>query len=285
MFPYSLYLKKRKEVFDLPKINGTFLQVHPRIGKFPPPYYNTLEFDRRIFLADCAKEGAPYATDSYEFLSKAEVCRRIGTIDPLKELFFVESNCAHHLSCFLSQSAFVRSKKEGEEKTPKHLVVNFDQHSDHGLPFGRFYCGSWGGYVGCDYFVAGVSKGTEAVLYHCGSGTAEKYRLNDLSAIRAIYDGYEQIYVTVDTDVLVGGENKRTNWPHGDMTKDILFLLLNAVPGKKIAAADITGFPPNIKDEDERNKSIGKLDSYINDIAETAKVLCDLMDRPLYLSN
>lgn len=263
------------------KINGTFLQVHRQTGNFPPPYYNPLEFDRRIFLADCAKKGAPYSTDSYDFSSQVEVLRRIGNIDPLKELFFVESSCAHHLSCFLAQSTFTRLKKEGAEKNPKQLVVNFDQHLDHGLPFGRFYCGSWGSYVNCDYLVVGVSDGSEAFLYPCGSSTAQKYSVKKLMDIRAIYEQYEQIYVTVDTDVLKGGGSKRTNWPHGAMPKEILLLLLNAVPGKKIAAADITGFPPNIKDEDERNKNINELNSYIRDITKIARVLCDLMDRPL----
>lgn len=255
------------------KINGTFLKLHDQVGKFPPQYYNTNEFDRTISLVDCVTEGCSERSDTYKFSSDDEIRSRIGAIDPAdKELFFVESNSAHHLSAFLAQSAIDNMPKDDDGKTPGALVVNFDQHDDHGTPGSKLFCGNWSGHVSCDYLVIGLKNKTEAHFYKYGES---KYTVYTLEQYKDLFEDYEQIYVTVDMDVLTNGASKRTNWGAGDMTKEKLIELLSDLPGDKLVAADITGFPPN------KNGDADELASYINDITDTAKALCNIMGRPL----
>ena len=267
----------------MPKINGTFLQLHKKTNTYPPPeYYNTLEFGETISLADCVDKGNSAGTVSYKFSSIDEVRRLIGTADPQNKLFLVESNSAHHMSAFLVQRAFDGMERDSEGKITGALVVNFDQHEDHGKPNSEFYCGSWGGHVNSDYLVVGLFSRQEAHLYNYG---ANGYKNFPLKKCTDIYKSYSKIYVTVDMDVLNGGKSRRTNWKHGAMSKDILLRLLNDLPGDKLVAADVTGFPPYIQNEGTRNESLGELNTYLSDITETAETLCRLMGIQPYTDN
>lgn len=257
------------------KINGTFLKLHDQVGKFPPQYYNTIEFGRTIPLVDYVDEGCSESSRTYIFSCYDKIRSCIGAIDPAnKELFFVESNSAHHLSAFLAQSAFNNMPKDDKGKMPGALVVNFDQHDDHGTPGSKLFCGNWSGHVSCDYLVVGLKNKTEAHFYKYGE---RKYTIYTLEKYKDLFENYEQIYVTVDMDVLTNGVSKRTNWGPGDMTKEKLIELLSDLPGDKLAAADITGFPPS------KNGNADELASYINDITKTAETLCKIMGKPLYV--
>ena len=266
-------------------INGTFLSLHscnPNLSR----YYNTLKFNRRICLADCLDGGRPPYSESYKFLDSDEAVRRIGEVNPLEELFFVESNSAHHISRYLAIHAYDSFTEENGGKRPENfLVLNFDQHEDHGTPAGRFYCGSWGGYVAadlsCDYLVIGVSKGMEAFLYPYDNGK-ETYSLKEPEVLEEIYSQYDRIYVTVDMDVLTGGKSKRTNWGHGYIDQSILNILLKMIPSEKIISADITGFPPKPIEHAE-DVDVEEINSYFQDITEIAKTLTGLMGKPLYI--
>lgn len=259
------------------KINGTFICLHScnlRISE----YYNTLDFDRKLCLAECFNGGCPPWSDSYILTKRSELDQRLKTISTQKELFFIESNSAHHLSKFLAERAYDEQAKSGQ----RFLVVNFDQHRDYGTPESELFCGNWGSHVcadlGCDYLIIGRKINMDA-LYYPYEGEAVSYSLaDDLDRLEELYSAYDQIYVTVDMDVLTGKTAKRTNWPCGDMTQPALEGLLRMLPKEKIIAADIAGFPPKVigADRDE-------LDGYLSDLEQVAKVLNELMGNPPYI--
>lgn len=259
------------------KINGTFICLHScnlRISA----YYNTLDFGRKLCLAECFNGGNPPWSDSYRLTKRSELNQRLETVSTQKELFFIESNSAHQLSKFLVERAYDEQAKSGE----RFLVVNFDQHTDYGNPESELFCGNWGAHVcanlACDYLIIG-RKGKMDALYYPYEGKPVSYSLNDdLDRLGELYSGYDQIYVTVDMDVLTGKTAKRTNWPCGDMTQPELEGLLRMLPPEKIIAADIAGFPPKADAADRE-----ELDGYLSDLEEVAGILNGLMGNALYV--
>ena len=89
----------------MPKINGTFICLHS-CNKDMSPYYNTMEFTDRLCLADCFKDGNPPFRNSYIAVNRDEIAQRLLTVGVPGKLFFVESNCAHNISYFLSKCAY-----------------------------------------------------------------------------------------------------------------------------------------------------------------------------------
>lgn len=276
------------------KLNGNFISLH-RISKLkwpPAQYYNTLEFERHLGLEDCFGEGCAASSATYKLNNQPEVERRLRESGALNELFFVESNSAHHISRFIAKAAYDEYVNVMRATNPKFLIVNFDQHDDYGVKKEDkdLFCGNWGAYISaeirCDYLVIG-RKFEKGILYCPYNKDKETYSLaDDVDKLNELYASYDKIYVTVDMDVLnsapfVPKETaaKRTNWGHGDMNIDMLEGLITQIPVNKIIAADITGFPP-IPQSGMENQA----DSYISDIVRIAMAVSERMKKPLYMS-
>ncbi len=263
----------------MPKVNGTFICLHS-CSKIISPYYNTAEFDSRLCLADCFTGGNPPYGDSYTTVDRDEISRRIAAAGVLGKLFLVESNSAHNITYFLAKRAYEQLNFGNEEK--KFLILNFDQHEDYEGVGNDILCSNWGanicGLLHCDYLIAGRKTYNDALLIQYIEGKKPIRKPNKISSLNDIIKGYDKIYVTVDMDVLSGADRdiQRTNWQHGDIKAADLIEWLNGLPCGKIAAADITGFPPKLKKDGKPvpDAKISVLDGYINDIAAVADALC-----------
>lgn len=272
------------------KVNGIFICLHSCNSEMSP-YYNTLEYDERLCLADCFDGGRPPSSNTYSIINQDKIERSFNGINAQKKLFFTESNSAHHISYFIAKRVFEQLRKE-EVAPQKYLVVNFDQHQDYGSMRGEFFCGSWGcrvtGSIQADYFIIGEKTKIDSHLYH--SDPKEKTlaydssKDSDLENILSKINEYDKIYVTVDMDVLTFSDNmiQRTNWKQGKLQLEILNNLLSKLPNEKIVAADITGFPPKqmLSGSLVPIAKKGVLDSYIQDIQTVAQVLCNKMSIP-----
>ena len=132
----------------------------------------------------------------------------------------------------------------------------------------------------------------DALLYRYKEGT-DKIIPENISNFSATINKYDKLYLTVDMDVLSSpaagslssgdpkSTPKRTNWQDGDVTISTLDEWLRLVPGNKIAAADITGFPPmkmlngDLVTDSPATNAIA--DIYIRDIETVARLICTLM--------
>lgn len=274
------------------KINGTYVSLHEKSDDYPY-YKGNLEFDANLCLADFfEKTGGFDKPDTYQFKGvpftdieksnpkKSDMEEFFSGKFPYKTLLLTESNSAHHLTYFYVKE--ILKKLPPDQTEGKLLVVNFDQHEDTGSGLGAFYCGSWGGNsicnaAGCDYLIVGKDTGTARLCTGEGTGTSVS-----ADSLTNIYNNYNKIYVTVDMDVLTCGEDlKRTNWGSGNMTLNELKERLAEIPAGKLICADITGFPP--VDSGKLENFHALFDSYINDICETAEILCGLMGIPPYI--
>lgn len=266
-------------------INGTFICLHS-CNKTLSPYYNTMEFANRLCLADCFKDGNPPFRDSYIAVNREEIMRRLLTDSVLGKLFFVESNCAHNISYFLSKCACEQLRLTNNQK---FLIVNFDQHEDYESVGSEILCSNWGANIcqtlKCDYLIVGRKTKKDALMikYVESKRLQTKYP-HKVTEINSIISEYDKVYVTVDMDVLSGKDTnvQRTNWQHGDIEIDELCKWLSIIPADKIAAADITGFPPKQMKTGNPVPMTKKnvLDSYIQDIEKVAQSICDSMDIP-----
>lgn len=297
------------------RINGTYVSLHEACDDYPF-YKGNLEFNGTLCLADYFEKVGSYDTsDTYQFrgitytnkeLSAPKIPETealLAGIIPDKALLFTESNSAHHLTYFYVKEA-ARHLLDGD----KLLVVNFDQHEDTGGNDSIFYCGSWGGNricnaVGCDYLVVGPKYVDRTVFGNLkeyfeykeqnAKKTKPAYAANlytrdggvidcAATAMQDLYARYDKIYVTVDMDVLTcGSDVTRTNWGSGNMTLEQLGEHLAELPGNKLIAADITGFPPVNSEKYECGHDL--LNSYINDIRDTSVALCNLMGIPPFI--
>lgn len=274
----------------MPKINGTFICLHSCNSAFSP-YYNPLEYAERLCFADCFDGGRPPSSETYSIINPSRLERSFGELEAQNKLFFTESNSAHHISYYIAMRVF-EQLRASEETPQKYLVVNFDQHQDYGTMEGKFFCGSWGcrvtNHLRADYFIIGEKTRVDSHLYHCDP--CEK-TLNytsssaaDLEKIMAKINEYDKIYVTVDMDVLIAPDDtiQRTNWKRGNLQPNTLMELLSRLPAEKIAAADITGFPPKnmLSGSPVPQSKQDRLDSYIKDIESAAQALCRAMNIP-----
>jgi len=274
----------------MPKINGTFICLHS-CNSALSPYYNPLEYGERLCLADCFDGGRPPSSETYSITNQSKLERSFSQIDAQKKLFFTESNSAHHVSYFIAMRV-LQKLRESETAPQKYLVVNFDQHQDHGTMKADLFCGNWGcrvtDHLQTDYFIIGEKTRIDSHLYH--HEPSEK-TLNytssnpsDLEKIMLKINEYDKIYVTVDMDVLNAPDDtiQRTNWKRGSLEKNKLLDLLAHLPAEKIAAADITGFPPKymLSGAPVPMSKKDRLDAYIKDIEEVASVLCRSMNIP-----
>lgn len=267
----------------MPKINGTFICLHS-CSRTLSPYYNTLEFANRLCLADCFTGGDPPYRDSYIAVDNNEITQRLLTEGVPGKLFFVESNCAHNVSYFLSKCAYeqLNLAEEGQ----KFLIVNFDQHEDYEGVTQDLFCGNWGAHVcqtlRCDYLIVGRGQNKDALLINYVEGKKPiRQKGRKPADINNIISEYDKLYVTVDMDVLNGKETniQRTNWVHGANKIEDLCSWLRGLPAGKIIAADITGFPPK-RDKNGAlvpPKKQGVQDGYLQDIVEVAKAICTPM--------
>lgn len=267
----------------MPRMNGIYFALHKQQGRFLYPYYKgNLTFQGEEDLSGRFAKLAPYnSSETYSLIGTGPTEKLIQDMEeslkgrvPDKSLFFVESNSAHHMSYFLAKEAAGRLG-EGE----KLLVLNFDQHEDHGFLARTFFCGNWGSHVlqkaGCDYTAVGASG--RITSFKAGVTGCRKYGLDQLSeCLEQRHKDCTKIYVTVDMDVLRNDMVlKRTNWNSGDISFNVLKALLMSLPAEKITVADITGFPPvtpNYPKSDLPNYA-----PYIADIKNTADILCGLM--------
>lgn len=272
------------------KMNGTYFALHKQAGWFPYPYCKgNLTFREEENLSGRLSKLAPYGSSDTYFLTgggKEEtlIARMEEWLQdkvPEKSLFFTESNSAHHMTYFLAGE---RAEQLGEGE--KLLVINFDQHEDHGFSARTFFCGNWGSHImrraNCDYVVVGASN--RITSFKAGMPGCQKYGLNQLAeCLEQRHKDCSRIYVTVDMDVLKNDMAlKRTNRNSGVMSFDVLRALLNSLPGEKITAADITGFPPVTPNYPKNNKMYC-FAPYILDIKHTAEILCRLMGIAAYL--
>ncbi len=268
----------------MPKINGTFICLHS-CSRVLSPYYNTLEFADRLCLADCFRNGNPPFRDSYIAMNRDEITRRLLTGGVLGKLFFVESNCAHNVSYFLSECAHEQLHLEEGQK---FLIVNFDQHEDYENVSDEILCSNWGANIcqalRCDYLIVGRKTKKDALLIKYVEGAKPARQTHKPTEINNIISEYAKIYVTVDMDVLSGTDAniQRTNWMHGDIKINDLCSWLGGLPTDKIVAADITGFPPkhDKKNEPVPAAKISVLDGYIQDIDKVARTICTPMGIP-----
>lgn len=123
------------------------------------PYFNSRTYDGIIDLADEIIElpnttGGINSKNSYCF-NYENVSAVFNGVDVLGNIFFVESNSAHHISYYLAKKAF-DSYRQGVKKA----VLNIDQHEDYGscAAVGKMFCGNWGSAIrkdAADYFVEG----------------------------------------------------------------------------------------------------------------------------------
>lgn len=297
----------KKGVFKMAKINGIYYALHEQIGRFVYPYYKGgLEFRETVSLADAVKKnGSNDTSETYDIMGlvaekdaetvkakKGAFEKRFENIFPSKPLLLTESNSAHHLTYFYVKEIAKQLKKSGDHKL---LVINFDQHEDYGSTGAEFFCGSWGSRIvadiPCDYIAVGVGeKGKISSWKHDVSGVSKVEFLPEepgespadrLAKILSERHGdCEKIYVTVDMDVLTcSGTLKRTNWGSGKLTMSELKDCLEILPEDKMVAADITGFPP--VDRTKLDEQLDLLNSYTENIKETAEVLCRKLGIPL----
>lgn len=276
----------------MPKINGTYLALHRQVGRFRYPYYKGgLEFRETMNLSENFTKQDPQSSETYHLTSPRggtepelmeEIQGHFAGLVPDKALFFTESNSAHHITYFLAGETAKRLGKD-----VKLLVINFDQHEDHGTSSGAFFCGSWGSYIvdasRCDYLVVGPRG--KITSYKFGEPGCETYKLSvdDLQrCLRERHSDCQQYYVTVDMDILENDKRiPRTNWGPGQVSCEALNELLNSLPAGKVTVADITGFPPvgsNVSDE-----YLQGLIPYTRDIGTIAATLCGLMGTCLYM--
>lgn len=273
----------------MPKMNGTYFSLHKQVGRFLYPYYKgNLTFREEENLSGQFSKLAPYdSSDTYSLTGEgkeealmAKMEERFRGKVPEKSLFFTESNSAHHMTYFLAGE---RAEQLGEGE--KLLIINFDQHEDHGFSARTFFCGNWGGHIGrranCDYVVVGASN--KITSFKAGTSGCRKYGLDQLAeCLEQRHRDCSRIYITVDMDVLKNDiALKRTNWNSGTMSFDVLRALLNSLSGENITAADITGFPPVTPNYPQ--SELYCFAPYIEDIKNTAEILCGLMGIDAYL--
>lgn len=273
------------------KINGNFIALHEPPGKLGwplPEYHNTLEFGRGLLVSGCFTGGTGKSSSSYNLCNREELERRLWEAGTLGELFFVESNSAHHISMFIAKCAYEEFNSEAETPISKFLIINFDQHEDYGSEDSELFCGNWGAHsskeLQCDYLIIGRKQKKDAVYYPYG-GSKTIYSLEkDFDIFDELCSRYDKIYVTVDMDVLNSypfferDVAKRTNWNHGDKGIGFIETLISRIPSDKIIAADITGFPPKPK-EDKTEEA----DVYLLDIIRISNILDTTMGRPFYV--
>lgn len=259
-----------------------FISVNKKEIFMPNRYYREgLDFETEIPLGNMFTNGRVRGTESYKLIAQcaplmqSPVAKNIQELvsksSDNKHLFFIESNSAHNITYFTSNIS-TASLEEGK----KLLIVNFDQHSDHGTATGELLCSNWGGFAGndlqCDYLVIG-----EPSYYpddNCSFYQADRKRIQkSIKGIETEFQNYDAIYVTVDMDVLQNGIGmpKRTNWGEGKLTKEALISHLKLLPDGKITSADITGFPPFEMSKLAENEK--QFTQYITDISEIAQVL------------
>ncbi len=302
----------KKGVFKMAKINGTYYALHQQIGRFVYPYYKgALEFRETVNLAeDVKKTGSNDTPDTYDIketymernpgVLKAKIEAFEGKFEnkiPYRSLLLTESNSAHHLTYFYVKEIAKQLKKSGDHKL---LIINFDQHEDYGSVEGRFFCGSWGSRIvadiQCDYIAVGVGPKGEISSWRFdrNSGELSVDRLKESPAegpeessvarlarlLAERHSDCDKIYVTVDMDVLTcTGDLKRTNWGSGNLKMVELKDYLESLPEDKMVAADITGFPP--VDATKLDGQSELLNSYTENIKETAEILCRKLGIPL----
>lgn len=267
----------------MPKVNGTFICLHS-CSKILSPYYNTAEFADRLCLADCFTGGNPPYGDSYIAADRNEVSRRIAAAGVLGKLFLVESNSAHNITYFLAKRAFEQLNSGNEKK--KFLIVNFDQHEDYENAGNELLCSNWGANIcrdlDCGCLIIGRVPKKDALLIKYNVNAKPERLSYGLDKINSVIGNYDKIYVTVDMDVLSGAERdiQRTNWQHGDIKAADLIQCLDGLPRDKIAAADITGFPPKMKKDGKPVPTVkaAVMDGYINDIISVADALCKALN-------
>lgn len=276
----------------MPRINGTYLALHRQVGRFRYPYYKGgLEFRETMNLSENFTKQDPQSSETYRLTSPRgetesvlmeKIQRHFAGLVPDKALFFTESNSAHHITYFLAGETANRLGKD-----VKLLVINFDQHEDHGISPNCFYCGNWGSYTVketcCDYLVVGPrGKITSYKFREPGCETYELSVAGLQRCLRERHSNCQQYYVTVDMDILENDKDTpRTNWKPGQVSCETLNELLNSLPADKVTAADITGFPPvgpNVSDE-----YLQGLIPYTQDIETIAATLCGLMGTYLHM--
>lgn len=268
-----------------------------------PEYYHPDTFMNEflpkniLYLGASVTEGNPPYGDSYKIPDEGAVQNVFNGVDPLSKLFFVESNSAHHITKFIVKRTYERllsQEKISSEK--KILVVNFDQHTDFEGKDANLFCGNWGSHLrhelpAADYMVIGLSKYRTVTLWENNGTEPNGRNINESKeSLTSIYDKYASIYVTVDMDVLEMPKDAdgrrpspfanldtknatRTNWSNGFMPLDELTGLLENLPECKIAAADITGFPPLKSKTTLQMQNTDILDSHITDISAVAEIL------------
>lgn len=246
------------------------------------PYFNSRTYDGIIDLADEIIElpnttGGINSKNSYCF-NYENVSAVFNSVDVFGNIFFVESNSAHHISYYLAKKAF-DSYRQGVKKA----VLNIDQHEDYGscAAVGKMFCGNWGSVIrkeAADYFVEGKvcpgqSENTILSFQKWNGGSINHEIIN-----QELAKPDKCVYVTVDMDVLKGTDNAnlRTNWKNGGMTlEELKSTLNNDLNGVNVIAADITGFPLTEK------CSRSACDSYIKDIEAVADILKGFIRDPV----
>lgn len=257
-----------------------FISVNSEKGFAPNRYYKKgLEIEAEIPLYSLLCSGCPFSRDSYRLISRCipltespaskTIESAVHKSPVTKNLFFVESNCAHNISYFTASIA-AASLKAGQ----KLLIINFDQHSDHGKATDELLCSNWGGFarndLTCDYLVIGepsyFPKGV--CSFYNADGIRKEVPVKSTADLLKQYDAY---YVTVDMDILKNGTGlpQRTNWNDGILLKENLMEYMDIIPEGKVISADITGLPPYKTAEiDESEKYFTQYIADINEIAE-----------------
>ncbi len=180
----------------------------------------------------------------------------LGDMNLTGKLFSViNNNSAHHVSYVLACHAFANHGRQGANQ----LVINFDQHHDHGsasnVNDAEIYitCTSWGqflgrsdnGLQGCGYLALGVGTSGNKSHSKFYFGSSE---LSSRSAAVAKYGQFNtsnsDVYITVDRDFMKGSETK---YGGGNYSKTEGWAevksCLGAIPLANLVGFDVCGLP------------------------------------------
>lgn len=272
-------------------MENIFIGLH---GADSSPYYNNLNnftFNRTIDLSEKVTKlprslkdlnqiknnppQIPFSHLNSYYFDNDGVQEILDPVITSENMFFVESNSAHHISYFLAKNAFKNCPPNC-----KKAVLNFDQHQDYDVinpQTSGLFCGSWGRmlrYENIDYFVEGKYCQSENVVISFQEMNGQYI---DPDEINEVLKAYEYVYVSVDMDVLlkISQNFKRTNWPDGGMEIDTLKQYIDSrLNGVNVIAADITGFPFKIEEWELRNNEKRKVfDTLTQNIIDVANAL------------
>jgi len=194
----------------------------------------------------------------------------------------ISNNRAHHVSYLLAKYARWRTGASS------CTILNIDQHQDWGSS-NTLQCGTWGAYwkknLNTEPF---KSEGTlneewfNYISYANGRQTPFIYTNSEPGKaierpynIQNILSQVENLYVTIDLDVLMG--DRRTEYQAGILSVDDLENIISQIKtwrnnetNKRVIGADVVGLPMGFINKKQHNYK-----QYIDETRQIIECLCD----------